>query len=52
MVQQPMVCSVIRHVAFEDLGSFATPLEEAGFGLAYSDVGRDDLGAVDPVSPE
>ena len=52
MVQQPMVCSVIRHVAFEDLGSFATPLEEAGFRLAYSDVGRDDLGAVDPVSPE
>ena len=52
MVQQAMVCSVIRHVAFEDLGSFATPLEAAGFRLAYCDVGRDDLGALNPVSPE
>ena len=52
MAEQPMVCSVIRHVAFEDLGSFAAPLEEAGFRLAYCDVGRDDLGALDPVSPE
>ena len=52
MVHQAMVCSVIRHVAFEDLGSFATPLEEAGFRLAYCDVGRDDLDALDPVSPE
>ena len=52
MVQQPMACSVIRHLAFEDLGSFAAPLEEAGFRLAYCDVGRDDLGALDPVSPE
>ena len=52
MVRQAMVCSVIRHLAFEDLGSFAAPLEEAGFRLAYCDVGRDDPGALDPVSPE
>ena len=40
-----MLCRVIRHVAFEDLGAFASPLEDAGFRIAYHDVGKDDLGA-------
>ena len=43
-----MLCSVIRHVPFEDLGSFGSPLEEAGFRVAYHDVGRDDLDTLQP----
>lgn len=33
----------IRHVAFEDLGSFAPILEQRGFTLRYADAGYDDL---------
>ncbi len=35
----------IRHVHFEDLGSFATPIENAGFEIVYLEAGRDDLRA-------
>jgi GMP synthase (glutamine-hydrolysing) len=31
----------IRHVAFEDLGAFETPLKDAGFALHYADMGVD-----------
>jgi GMP synthase (glutamine-hydrolysing) len=31
----------IRHVAFEDIGAFAAPLAEAGYRLAYHDIGVD-----------
>ncbi|MBY6240552.1 glutamine amidotransferase [Methylosinus sp. Sm6] len=36
---------VLRHVAFEDLGSFAEPLAEAGYGVRYVEAGRDALPA-------
>ena len=35
---------VIRHVAFEDLGSFAEPLVRHGYGIEYLEAGVDDLG--------
>ena len=35
---------VIRHVAFEDLGSFAGPLIRNGYGIEYVEAGPDDLG--------
>jgi GMP synthase (glutamine-hydrolysing) len=33
----------IRHVAFEDLGSFAPMLRERGFNVGYREAGLDDL---------
>lgn len=36
---------VIRHVAFEDLGSFAGPLAEGGWRVRYLEAGLDGLGA-------
>ena len=43
-------CVAIRHVAFEDLGSFEAPLRAAGFRIGILDAGWDDLGAVDESS--
>ncbi len=43
---------VIRHVAFEDLGSFTTPLLEHGYEIRYVDIGWHDLTAIDPVRPD
>ncbi len=43
----PGTALAIRHVPFEDLGSFATVLRERGFAVAYRDAGLDDLGAPD-----
>jgi len=34
---------VIRHVAFEDLGSFAEPLARRGYGIEFLEAGVDDL---------
>ena len=42
----------IRHVSFEDLGSFAAPIEEAGYRISYHDVGLHDLSRVDPIEPD
>jgi GMP synthase (glutamine-hydrolysing) len=33
----------IRHVMFEDVGSFAAPLAAAGYSLRYLEAGCDDL---------
>ncbi|HET6375795.1 MAG TPA: glutamine amidotransferase [Methylocella sp.] len=35
--------AVIRHVHFEDLGTFAEPLTDAGFAYQYYDIGRGNL---------
>ena len=40
----------IRHIAFEDLGSFAAPLERAGYTVAYHDA-VDGLD-IDPLAPD
>ncbi len=42
----------IRHVEFEDLGSFALPLRDAGYELVYVDAGVDDIGAVASSDPD
>jgi GMP synthase (glutamine-hydrolysing) len=42
----------IRHVHFEDLGTFAAVLSAAGYRLQYLDVGVDDLEALVPTGPD
>ncbi len=42
----------IRHVPFEDLGSFTPVLRERGFAVGYRDAGLDDLGARDLVDAD
>jgi GMP synthase (glutamine-hydrolysing) len=42
----------IRHVPFEDLGSFAPVLRERGFAVGYRDAGLDDLGARDLIDAD
>lgn len=42
----------IRHVAFEDLGSFATVLERRGWAVSYRDAALDDLAAADLASAD
>lgn len=42
--------AVIRHVHFEDLGTFAAPLKEAGFTYQYYNMGRDSL--PDALAPD
>jgi GMP synthase (glutamine-hydrolysing) len=44
-------CAAIRHVPFEDLGSFAGVLDRRGYDVRYWEAGLDDLtgiGAADP----
>jgi GMP synthase (glutamine-hydrolysing) len=42
----------VRHVHFEDLGTFGPVLEEHGYAIHYADAGIDDLASVDPVAPD
>jgi len=48
----PGTALAIRHVPFEDLGSFAPVLRERGFAIAYRDAGLDDLGARELVDAD
>lgn len=42
----------IRHVAFEEAGSFALVLAQLGYELHYLEAGVDDLAAIDAVVPD
>lgn len=42
----------IRHVDFEDLGSFEAVLSSAGYRVHYCDLGVHDLRTIDPLRPE
>ncbi|MGU3496203.1 glutamine amidotransferase [Xanthobacteraceae bacterium A53D] len=43
---------VLRHVHFEDLGSFAQPIKDAGYAIRYNDVGQPDFLADDPAGDD
>lgn len=43
---------VIRHVHFEDLGTFEAVLTAAGYRIYYYDVGMNELWTVDPAVPD
>jgi GMP synthase (glutamine-hydrolysing) len=43
---------VITHVAFEDLGSFANILTEAGFAIEYVNAATDELEVINPESDD
>jgi GMP synthase (glutamine-hydrolysing) len=43
---------VIRHVAFEDLGTFADVLAARGYAVTTLDAGADDLTDLDPLAPD
>ena len=42
----------IRHVAFEDLDSFAPILAERGYAVRYLEAGYDDLTKLDPLADD
>lgn len=42
----------IRHVGFEDLGSFEAPLRKAGYDIGYVDVAEQDLARLDPLGTD
>lgn len=42
----------VRHVQFEDLGTFGSVLTEPGYEIRYCDAGVDDVAAIDPVRPD
>jgi GMP synthase (glutamine-hydrolysing) len=42
----------IRHVAFEDLGSFAPVCAARGLDVRYIEAGLDDLESIDPLAPD
>ncbi len=46
------IAAVIRHVHFEDLGSFEEPLTRAGYELRYYNVGPGGLPLPDPIAPD
>lgn len=43
---------VLRHIAFEDLGSFANPLAEAGYAVTYRDPTVDPMSGLDPLADD
>lgn len=42
----------LRHIGFEDLGSFAAPLRDAGYDIDYVDVADRDPASLDPLDAD
>lgn len=45
-------CWAVRHVAFEDLGSFAPVLAARGYQVRTVEAGVDDLASLDPIAAD
>lgn len=48
----PRIVQAIRHIGFEDLGSFEIPLREAGYAIHYIDVAEHDPASLDPLDAD
>jgi GMP synthase (glutamine-hydrolysing) len=46
------IAQVIRHIRFEDLGSFEAPLADAGYDIEYVDVAERDPSGLDPLEAD
>lgn len=46
------IVQAIRHIGFEDLGSFEGPLREAGYDIEYVDVAECDPSTLDPLGAD
>jgi GMP synthase (glutamine-hydrolysing) len=46
------IARVVRHVPFEDLGSFAPLLERRGYRVDWREAGVDDLEGLDALAPD
>ena len=42
----------VRHIPFEDLGTFGDVLRRHGYAARYCDAGIDDIGGLDPLVPD
>jgi GMP synthase (glutamine-hydrolysing) len=45
----PRLVQAVRHIGFEDLGSFEIPLRTVGYDIEYVDVAECDPGFLDPL---
>lgn len=46
------MAAAVRHVGFEDLGSFQMPIERAGYEIRYYDIGEHDLSTLDAIGTD
>ncbi len=44
--------TVIRHLAFEDLGSLAEALNQQDYAIKYLEAGLDNLASIDPLTTD
>jgi GMP synthase (glutamine-hydrolysing) len=52
MIENMPRALALRHVAFEDLGSWEPVLTASGFTIDYADAGVTDFAALDPLAPD
>jgi len=46
------IVQAIRHIGFEDLGSFELPLRDAGYDIEYIDMAERDPATLDPLAAD
>ncbi len=44
--------TIIRHIAFEDLGNLAPTLRQHDYAVTYMEAGYDDITQIDPLAPD